>query len=193
MDYGDWVGAVTGVIGVVTGLVGLVYAAKANTKSSQANELAREANRFAEEANTMTRGQVGREVERHDVTWGGDWAGPGRYIVTNESTEYTAHKVHVRVAVDDEVKEARRDQVGPGESIELAFPQAAMQLIAERRELQERRERAARSAWHGLGPVDDFFGHNHWIEERATWETDLGRIELWEPKGNGLRTLGELE
>ncbi|MFJ4821537.1 hypothetical protein [Streptomyces sp. NPDC088801] len=200
MDSGDWIGAVTGGIGVITGVAGLVYAAKANTKSSAANtkaetanELAREANRFAEEANTMTRSQVGREVERHDVTWGGEWAGPGQYVVTNESTEYTAHRVHVRVTVDDEVQDAHREQVGPGESIELAFPVAAVRLMEERRELRERRESAARSAWPGLAPSDSFFGYSHWIEERVTWETDLGAPRVWEPRGNGLSTLGTLE
>ncbi|MEV5808705.1 hypothetical protein [Streptomyces parvulus] len=199
MDIGDWIGAVTGGIGAITGAAGVVYAAKANAKSSAANmkadtanELAREANRFAEEANTMTRSQVGREIERHDVTWGGEWAGPGQYIVTNESAEYTAHRVHVRVTVDDEVKEERRDQVGPGESIELTFPVAATRLMEERRELRERRERAARSSWPGFSASDNFFGYSHWIEERATWETDLGAPRLWEPKANSLSALGEL-
>ncbi|MGI5349921.1 hypothetical protein ACQEU8_17305 [Streptomyces sp. CA-250714] len=200
MDAGDLIGAVTGGLGVITGVVGLVYSAKANTKSNTANTkaeaangLAREANRLAEEANTMTRGQVERETERHDVIWGGEWAGPGRYIVTNQSTQYTAYKVHVRVTVDDEVQDGHEEQVGPGESIELSFPRAARRLVEERRELREQRERAARSTWPRASPLDNFFGYSHWIEERATWETDLGAPRVWEPKGNGLCALGELE
>lgn len=199
MDAGDWIGAVTGGIGAITGVTGIVYAVKANAKSARANraadtanELAREANRYADEASTMMRGQVERETERHDVTWSGDWVQPGLYRVTNQDPEYTAHKVNVRVVVDEEVQTAYREQVPPGAAVELSFPAAAARLMEERRELRQHRERAARAAWMS-SMSDALIGRDHCIEERATWQTDFGTPKVWEPELRRLTTLGDLE
>ncbi|MFH9998607.1 hypothetical protein ACH4NR_00120 [Streptomyces globisporus] len=199
MDAGDWIGAVTGGIGAITGVTGIVYAVKANAKSAEAttaantaNDLAREANRYADEASTMMRGQVARETERHDVTWSGGWVQPGLYRVTNQDSEYTAHKVTVRVVVDEEVQTEYREQIPPGAAVELSFPAAAERLMEERRELRRQRERAARTAWMS-SPADAFVGRDHCIEERATWQTDFGTPKVWEPKQRRLATLGDLE
>ncbi|MFD8955291.1 hypothetical protein ACFV0B_41295 [Streptomyces xanthophaeus] len=144
------------------------FASDANSKSAesngiaqQANQIAEAANRIAESARDIVLRQDQRSLETHDVRWEGDWCAPGVYAVST-SGDHSAHNVVVKVSVDDEVQEIRKERVDPNEVLRLSFPGAERQRRQEVEEIRNTR---------GAVPAMMYF---HYIEIRATWTTALG-------------------
>jgi ribosomal 50S subunit-recycling heat shock protein len=67
---------------------------------------------------------------------------PGILVLTNESSDCRALSVSARVSVDDEHVRGKADEVGPGKTLELAFPAAREQYYSEIRKISEQREAA---------------------------------------------------
>lgn len=185
------VGDVLGAIGAAAGVGALVYAHIAYRASKASGHQAEEANilakgsntialgayKLAIDANAYSRRDEERAVERHDVTWAGDWVQPGVYRITKRGDD-EARDVRVAITVDGEEAVSSAELVEEaGYGFDLPFRAAARRQEAYRREWEDARREAARrrAAYPAMsGGMSAPLLRMHDIVEHIQWTTTQG-------------------